>query len=133
MRDRLQAAKEAAAELAPKAQRLLPGEKTDVDDPSDDEEDAEPVRIDPDRSLFDDLREIDPTPPLPLVDVHEAGFASLIRRLDKVEGTGFTDHGAVRRILDLVGDRLSLSVGPDGITVRGSSAGGTPPGTTWST
>jgi hypothetical protein len=64
---------------------------------------------------------IDPTPPLPLplTDVHEAGFASLIRRLDKVEGTGLTDQAVVRRILDLVGDRLTLWVGPDGITVRG--------------
>lgn len=142
MRDRLRAARDAAAELAEKAQRLLPGGTSDVDDPSDDEddadlpevdvadpahedlarldeEDAEPMAIDADRSLFDDLREIDPTPPLPLTDVHEAGFASLLRRLDKVEGTGLTDSGAVRRILDLVGDRLSLSVGPDGITVRG--------------
>ncbi len=142
MRDRLRAARDAAAELAEKAQRLIPGGKSDVDDPSDDEddedlpevdasspvdkelarldgEDAEPIALDADRSLFDDLREIDPTPPLPLTDVHEAGFASLIRRLDKVEGTGLTDQAVVRRILDLVGDRLSLSVGPDGITVRG--------------
>lgn len=54
-----------------------------------------------------------------MTDAHEAGFTSLIRRLDKVEGTGLTDQAVVRRILDLVGDRLSLSVGPGGITVRG--------------
>lgn len=142
MKDLFRAARDAAGGLVGKAQRLIPGSKSDVDDPSDDEddddlpevdaadpahedlarldqEDPEPIAIDADRSLFDDLREIDPTPPLPLVDVHEAGFASLIRRLDKVEGTGLTDQAVVRRILDLVGDRLSLSVGPDGIMVRG--------------
>ncbi|HEV3363729.1 MAG TPA: PH domain-containing protein [Acidimicrobiia bacterium] len=142
MRERLRAARDAAAELAEKAQRLIPGGKSDVDDPSDDEddddlpavdvadpahadlarldeEDAEPMAIDTNASLFDDLRAIDPTPPLPLTDVHEAGFAALVRGLDKVEGTGLTDSALVRRILDLVGDRLTLSVGPDGITVRG--------------
>lgn len=142
MKDLFRAARDAAGDLVGKAQRLIPGGKTDVDDPSDDEDDddlpgvdladpahedlarldeeeAEPIPIDANASLFDDLRAIDPTPPLPLTDVHEAGFASLIRRLDKVEGTGLTDQAVVRRILDLVGDRLSLSVGPEGITVRG--------------
>jgi hypothetical protein len=77
------------------------------------------MAIDADCSLLDDLREIDPTPPLPLKDAHEAGFASLVRRLDKVAGTGLTDQAVVRRILDLVSDRLTLWVGPDDITVRG--------------
>lgn len=142
MKDLFRAAKDAAGDLVGKAQRLIPGGKSDVDDPSDDEDDddlpqvdvadsdhedlarldeqdAEPMAIDTNASLFDDLRAIDPTPPLPLTDAHEAGFTSLIRRLDKVEGTGLTDQAVVRRILDLVGDRLSLSVAPDGITVRG--------------
>ena len=142
MKDLFRAARGAAGDLVGKAQRLIPGGKADVDDPSDDEddddlpevdvtdpadvdlarldeEDADPIAIDADRSLLDDLREIDPTPPLPLTDTHEAGFALLIRRMDKVVGTGLTDQAVVRRILDLVGDRLTLWVGPDGITVRG--------------
>jgi hypothetical protein len=142
MKDLFRAARDAAGDLVGKAQRLIPGGKADVDDPSDDEddddlpevdvtdpahvdltlldeEDADPIEIDVDRSLLDDLREIDPTPPLPLTDTHEAGFASLIRRMDKVVGTDLTDQAVVRRILDLVGDRLTLWVGPDGITVRG--------------
>ena len=142
MKDLFRAAKDAAGDLVGKAQRLIPGGKSDVDDPSDDEDDddlpqvdvddsehedlarldeqdAEPMAIDTNASLFDDLRAIDPTPPRPLTDVHEAGFASLIHRLDKVEGTGLTDQAVVRRILDLVGDRLTLWVGPEGITVRG--------------
>ena len=141
MKDLFRAARDAAGDLVGKAQRLIPGGKSDVDDPSDDEddddlpevdvtdpahvdlarldgEDADPIAIQND-SLFDDLRQIDPTPPMPLTDVHEVGFVALIRRLDKVEGTNLTDQAAVRRILDLVGDRLTLSVGPEGITVRG--------------
>lgn len=142
MKDLFRAARDAAGDLVGKAQRLIPGGRADVDDPSDDEddddlpqvnttdpanedlarldeEDAAPMVIDANASLFDDLRAIDPTPPLPLTDMHEAGFASLIHRLDKVEGTGLTDQAVVRRILDLVGDRLTLWVGPEGITVRG--------------
>ena len=142
MKDLFRAARDAAGDFVGKAQRLIPGGKADVDDPSDDEddddlpevdltdpahvdlarldeEDAEPMQIDIYRSLFDDLREIDPTPPLPLTAVHEAGFVSLLRRMDKVNGTTMTEEGLVRRVLDLVGDRLSLSVGPDGVTVRG--------------
>jgi hypothetical protein len=142
MKDLFRAARDAAGDLVGKAQRLIPGSKSDVDDPSDDEddddlpvvdvfdpahedlarldeEDAEPMKLDANASLFDDLRAVDPTPPLPLTDVHDAGFAALIRGLDKVEGTGLTDQTVVRRILGLVGDRLTLSIGPDGVTVRG--------------
>jgi len=142
MKDLFRTARDAAGDFVGKAQRLIPGGKTDVDDPSDDDddddlpevyvsdpadeelarlddEDAEPIEIE-NKSFFDDLvRQIDPTPPLPLTDLHEAAFASLILRLDKAEGIGLTDQAVVRRILDLVGDRLSLAVGPDGITVRG--------------
>lgn len=142
MKDLFRAARDAAGDLVGKAQRLIPGGKFDVDDPSGDEDDddlpevdvtdpahidltrldreeADPIAIDAHASLFDDLRAVDPTPPLPLTDVHEASFVSLIRGLDKVEGTNLTDQAVVRRILDLVGDRLTLRVGPDGVTVRG--------------
>ena len=144
MKDRLRAARDAAAELAERAQRLVPGgNKSEVDDPSDDEddddldpvdvsdpadaelsrldeEDADPIAIDTaGSSLFDLLRKIDPTPPLPLTAAHEAGFVSLLHRLDETAAGGLLADGKVRRILDLVGDRLSVTVGPDGITVRG--------------
>ncbi len=91
MKDRLRQARQAATDLAERAQRLIPGGKSDVDDPSDDEDD-------------DDLPEVDASSP---VDKELA-------RLDEEDA-----EPMVRRILDLVGDRLSLSVGPDGVTVRG--------------
>jgi hypothetical protein len=84
MKDLFRTARDAAGDLVGKAQRLIPGGKSDVDDPSEDEddddlpevdvtdpahvdlarldeEDADPIVIEND-SLFDDLRQIDPTP-----------------------------------------------------------------------
>lgn len=148
MQNRLRAAKEAAAQLVDKAKSLRPGPSgpaavSDVDAASDDEDDedlpgldidadavtqeltalddgdAEPVVIDESRSLFELLREIDPTPALPLTAIHEAGFRSLLRRLGEVGDTGLAEDRRVQRVLDLVGDRLSVAVGPEGITVRG--------------
>ena len=144
MKDLFRAARDAAGDLVGKAQRLIPGGKSDVDDPSDDEDDDDLPSVDVADPAHEDLRaprrgrrRADearrrtvpvrrPTGGRPDSaaspdGAHEAGFASLLRRLDKVEGTGLTDQAVVRRILDLVGDRLSLSVGPDGITVRGPS------------
>jgi hypothetical protein len=43
---------------------------------------------------------------------------ALVRRLGQVAGTGLLEDWRARRVLDLVGDRLSVSIGPDGITVR---------------
>jgi hypothetical protein len=83
-----------------------------------DDEDAAPIAFDADRSLFELLRQIDPTPPVPLNAVHEVGFVSLLRRLGEVGDTGLLEDSRARRILDLVGDRLSISAGPDGITTR---------------
>ena len=143
MRDRLRAARDAAAELAERAQHLMPGGKSDVDDPSDDEDDDDIPRVDVsdaanedlarldddediagleiqcDRALWEVLREIDPTPPLPLTAVHEAGFVTLLRRFGEAAEEKLVQDSRVNRVLDLVGDRLSVSVGPDGITVRG--------------
>ncbi len=142
MQDRLRAARSAAARLADRAQNLLPGGSdgdrahddadgeeedlpaVDSSDPANvelarlDDEDADPMALESDRSLFELLRLIDPTPDVPLTAVHEVGFVSLLRRLGDMADTGLLEDGRVRRILDLVGDRLSLSVGPDGITVR---------------
>jgi hypothetical protein len=140
MQDRLRAARQAAAQLAERTQRFRPGGSSDDETTGDDEadeelpaleaepdhedlarlddEDAAPIAIDADRSLFELLRQIDPTPPVPLTAVHEVGFVSLLRRLGEVADTGLLEDSRARRILDLVGDRLSISAGPDGITVR---------------
>lgn len=138
MQDRLRAARSAATRLAERAQKLMPGgppddEMSDDDeelpavDASDpaheelarlDDEDADPMAVDTDRSLFEVLRHIDPTPPVPLTATHEVGFVSLVRRLGELADTGLLEDGRARKVLELVGDRLSIAVGPDGITVR---------------
>ena len=141
MQDRLRKARQTAAQLAERAQRLRPGGSSendatdddevdeelpavDVSDPANedlarlDDDDADPIVIDSERSLIELLREIDPTPEVPLTTVHEVGFVSLLRRLGELADTGLLEDSRARRILDLVGDRLSISVGPDGITIR---------------
>lgn len=142
MKDRLRQARQAAVELAERAQRLRPGGSSDEDEPQDDdevdeelpalevsdqaheelagldEEDATPIAIDHKESFFDLVRKIDPTPPVPLTEVHEVGLVPLLRRLGELADAGFAADRRVRRVLDLVGDRLSISVGPKGITVR---------------
>jgi Bacterial PH domain len=146
MRDRLRAARDAAAELADKAQRLRPGgasdqpETVEDDDEVDedlpdvevtdrdhdelghldhDDEDCAPIAVETDdHSFFDLLRKIDPTPAVPLTEKHEVGLVALLRRLGELADTGLLEDRRTRRVLDLVGDRLSISAGPDGITVR---------------
>jgi hypothetical protein len=137
-----------ASRLTDQVQRLVPGRGGDVDevdadggddddevetlatvavdDPADaelaeldDGEDPEPVRIDPDRSLFDLLRELDPTPDLPLAAKHEMGLVPAIERLAGDTDRALLADRRVRRVLDLVGDRLTISVDPDGVAVRG--------------
>ena len=46
MKDLFRAAKDAAGDLVGKAQRLIPGGKSDVDDPSDDEDDDDLPQVD---------------------------------------------------------------------------------------
>jgi len=142
MQNRLRAARSAAARLAEQAKNLRPGAADDdvevIEDEGDDEElprleisdeaheelgrldeeEAAPIEIDKDQSFFDLLRKVDPTPPVPLTDVHEAGLVALLRRLGELADTSLLEDKRARRVLDLVGDRLSISVGPDGITVR---------------
>lgn len=153
MKDRLKAARDAAAELAEKAQRLLPGGSSDDDiqvevvdnlavendeddeelpslevseadhedlDHLDDEDDAEPIGLKDDLSFFELLHKIDPTPPVPLTEKHEVGLVALLDRFSELaEKNTLAEDPRGRRVLDLVGDRLSVAVGPDGITVRG--------------
>ena len=143
MQDRLRAARSAASRLADRAKNLRPGagdddiEVVDDDDEEDeelprleisdeaheelgrlDEEEAAPIEIDKDQSFFDLLRKVDPTPPVPLTGVHEAGLVALLHRLGELADTSLLEDKRARRVLDLIGDRLSISVGPDGITVR---------------
>ena len=144
MKDRLRQARQAAAELAEKAQHLRPGGSSDehvdeedeevdeelpavdVSDPAHEElarldeedDDATPVVIKTEGSFLDLLRKLDPTPPVPLTEVHEVGLAAMLRRLSEVGGANFMEDGRVKRVLGLIGDRLSISVGPKGITVR---------------
>jgi hypothetical protein len=147
MKDRLRQARQAAADLAGKAQHLRPGGPSSDDPETDDEDEVdeelpaldvsdaaheELVRLDegedgddeaPDvietrESFFDLLRKVDSTPPLPLAEVHEVGLATMLRRLSELGGAGFVEDGRVKRVLAIIGDRLSISVGPKGITVR---------------
>jgi hypothetical protein len=142
MKDRLRAARDAATDLAGKAQRLLPGGSSDDDDEADEElpapevsdadheelggldhsdndDDCAPMAVETDEhSFFELLHRIDPTPPVPLTEKHEVGLVALLRRLGELADTGLLEDRRTRRVLDLVGDRLSISAGPDGITVR---------------
>ena len=62
---------------------------------------------------------IDGGPPLPLAAEHRVGLGPLLRGLLDAEDPPALQEWAVDRVLSLVGDRYTLSVGPDGITVRG--------------
>lgn len=91
-----------------------PGLDDDVTDLAElDDGDAAPLDIEGDVPLFELLRRLDPAPAVPLTAPHTVGLVSLVERL------GGEDDKRVRRILALVGDRLSLTAGPDGIAVRG--------------
>ena len=144
MKDRLRAARDAAAELAEKAQRLRPGgshddEKDDDDETDeelpavdvsdrdheelghldDDDDDCEPIAVETDHhSFYDILAKLDPTPPVPLTEKHEVGLVAALKRLSDLAPAGLADDRRIRLVLNLVGDRLSMSVGPDGVTVR---------------
>jgi len=142
MKDRLRQARQAAADLADRAKNLRPGATDDevdvIDDDEEDEdlppveiaegdreelarldaEEAEPIALDQDQSLWELLRKIDPTPSVPLAAKHEVGLVALLRRLGELSDTSLLEDKRARRVLDLVGDRLSISAGPDGITVR---------------
>lgn len=129
--------------LTSQAKRLIPGRDdpvvvTGVDDdphaealppagpaPEDaelaalDEGEAPPMNLADDVLLMDLLREIDPTPAIPLTGRHEAGFVTLLERLAAATNDDLVNDWRVRRVLDLIGDRLSVAIDPQGITVRG--------------
>ena len=86
-----------------------------------DEADAEPFDdVAQTHGLFEVLKRMDPTPELPLARPHQVGFVSLVEALARKGDRNLLEDGRVRRVLELVGrDRLTLAVGPDGITVNG--------------
>jgi hypothetical protein len=102
----------------PDGEPLPPLTAEDVELAKLDEEDAPPVEIDQDKGIVDLFGDIDPLPSLPLTGPHEIGLVLIVQRLARVSEDLLAD-ARVRRVLALLGDRLTLTVGPDGITVRG--------------
>jgi hypothetical protein len=145
MKDRLRQAKQAAADLAEKAQHLRPGGSSDdhVDDDDEevdeelpavdvsdsdhealahldaDDEDCAPIAVETEHhSFYDVLHKLDPTPPVPLTEKHEVGLVPALKRLSDLAPGGLAEDRRVRLVLNLVGDRLAMSAGPDGINIR---------------
>lgn len=81
--------------------------------------DAEPIVMSDPRDLFEILRELEPAPAAPLGAPYQLGFRRAVELLADVEDPGFVADKRVRRVLDVLGDRGSITVGPDGITVYG--------------
>lgn len=102
----------------PDAEPLPPLATDDAELAQLDDEHAPPVGIPYDIGVVDLFGAIDPAPPLPLTGPHEMGLVLAVQRLARVSEDLLAD-ARVRRVLGLLGDRLSLTVGPDGITVRG--------------
>jgi len=84
-----------------------------------DDEEAPPVEIRNDIQLVELFAAIDPVPTLPLTAPYEIGLGVVVRRLARVSDQDLGSDANVRRVLRLLGDRLSVTVGPDGISVRG--------------
>ncbi len=85
-----------------------------------DDEEAPPVEFPEKLGLVELFRRLDPAPPHPLEGPHETGLTALVGRLSEIVDTGLLKDGRVRRVLERMRGRLSLSVGPDGIGVRGA-------------
>ncbi|MGI9015561.1 MAG: PH domain-containing protein [Euzebya sp.] len=71
----------------------------------------------PTERLAQVLPGLHPAPPLPLTQSFQAGLAPLLRALGQAAG-GILAGRKARRVLDLIGDRFTVSVSPDGITAR---------------
>lgn len=81
--------------------------------------DAEPIGMSDARELFEVLRDLEPAPSSPLGAPYQLGFRRAVELLADVEDPGFVADRRVRRVLELLGDRGSVTVGPEGITVYG--------------
>jgi len=84
-----------------------------------DDGEAPPVDMRDDIQLVELFAAIDPVPMLPLTAPYEIGLGVVVRRLARVSDQDLALDANVRRVLRLLGDRLSVSAGPDGISVRG--------------
>lgn len=84
-----------------------------------DDAEAPPVDIPDDVGLVELLRHLDPAPPSPLSAVHETGFTALVKRLSEMVDIGLLSDRRVHGVLERLGGRLTVAVGPDGIGVRG--------------
>lgn len=80
--------------------------------------DAPPVKIPAEMRVIDFFGNIDPPPPLPLTGPHEVGLAQLLRRVAKLDHDLAKDTAA-DGLIRLLGGRISITVSPDGLTVRG--------------
>lgn len=98
---------------------LAPGTEDDEELARLDDEEAAPVEVPSDLGLADLFCRIDPAPALPLQREHEMGFSALVRSLNGVIDIGLLADHRVQGLLDRLGDRLTVAVSPEGITVRG--------------
>jgi hypothetical protein len=81
--------------------------------------DAPPVKIPAEIRVIDFFENLDPTPPLPLTGPHEVGLAQVLRRCANLDQDLAKDTAA-DGLIRLLGGRLSITVSPDGLTVRGT-------------
>jgi hypothetical protein len=81
--------------------------------------DAPPVNIPAEIGVIGLFGNIDPPPPLPLTGPHEVGLAQIIRRIARLD-RDLADDSAANRLIGLLGGRISITVSPDGLTVRGT-------------
>lgn len=80
--------------------------------------DAPPVAIPAEARIIDFLRGLDPPPPLPLTGPHEVGTAQVLRRFAALNPE-LADNAAAARVIGILAGRISITVSPDGLTVRG--------------
>lgn len=103
----------------PDAEPLPPLDTAGTEDLADlDAGDAPPVKIPAEMRVIDFFGNIDPPPPLPLTQPHEVGLAQLLRRVAKLDDD-LAEESAADRLIGLLGGRISITVSPDGLTVRG--------------
>lgn len=69
--------------------------------------------------LWELFAKVDPGPALPVAASHTVGLGPLLQRFLDVTDPPALPERAVRRVLDLVTDRYTLSIAPDGLTLRG--------------
>lgn len=69
--------------------------------------------------LWELFARVDPGPSLPVAASHTVGLGPLLQRFLDVTDPPALPERAVRRVLDLVTDRYTLTVAPDGLTLRG--------------